>query len=108
VVVATAEQSPRTRAFDESYRASVLDYLDSRTRGETDDREFPLTGAEALMSGIVLLRADRAMAPHGVVRSMGGDQSPWKVVWTSPDWVPDRVLVTGGGLPLVQLRVVTT
>lgn len=92
-VVLEAERGALTEEFDRRYEASVAQF--QRQIDQSGDRAEipPLTGAEALMSGVELLAPEGTLPPHGVVRMCGGSGSEWTVTWRSSDWAPDQVLL---------------
>ena len=95
-----AEPSDLTRAHDLRFEAELTDYLAAAERGEHAERAFPDTGAETLMRGLELRHADGRMAPHSVTGAFGGSETPWRVVFRSPDWQPAEVLIVGEGIAL--------
>lgn len=99
-VVLWAEPSELTREYDRVFRADLDDYLLSAERGEHVGRTFPLTGAEAMMTGVTLRGIDGMAPQHSVTSEAGGSDHPWRIVYRSPIWQPAEVLLAGAGIAL--------
>ncbi|WP_159501159.1 hypothetical protein [Microbacterium sp. 18062] len=104
-VTMVAERSGMTDDYDRAYAIALDDYLHAVAENGPASRPPPLTGAEALMDAVQLLRDDGTRPPHSLTKRTGGTGTEWTVVWSAPDWQPAQVVLIGTSEPAYRLAV---